>query len=444
MVDRLRAYRRWRRRRLGLLLSVLVGALATQLWLAAGSSAPGWLRVVSLGSSGLVLALVGYFLAQTVLCDRLHRRGDRAGARALREQLAPSGRAALAAAGLLAILSAIPSLIPSAPEQSATRTPMRRQRYPFAPESPIVESLEAPEPPPAAEPIRPALRPIVEELPVHLAIQDSDLQRVLPDGLPLLGGQVQPPDAVASGGEEGLPRFRPDVQDGFLLDGGGSVVLTLERMGLPRQEASGEWIPPEMRLDVSFLRGRGEGSELSLFLDVPIGPDESLQTTIALSKFVDEEEFLEGSPSTSWQRVTLAYSRRLAGHTRHAFFDLSVSIGVNVDRFRIEGMDGPLDTTARLSPSLSVDAALWQEGPAGFLLHAGYSMPVNFTGASSNVLDLSATVRIDLSESISVHVGYRYLILRLRRYEDSLVSSHSRGEFSDDFSGPLVGLDVRF
>src|SRR5689334_17492382 len=94
MVDRLRAYRRWRSRRLALLVPVFLAALGTQLWLAAGSAAPAWLRVASLGASSLILALVGYFVAQTLFCSLLHARGNRAAARVLREQLAPSGRAA--------------------------------------------------------------------------------------------------------------------------------------------------------------------------------------------------------------------------------------------------------------------------------------------------------------------------------------------------------------
>src|SRR5689334_20704520 len=69
MVDRLRAYRRWRSRRLALLVPVFLAALGTQLWLAAGSAAPAWLRVASLGASSLILALVGYFVAQTLFCS---------------------------------------------------------------------------------------------------------------------------------------------------------------------------------------------------------------------------------------------------------------------------------------------------------------------------------------------------------------------------------------
>src|SRR5262249_17537420 len=146
----------------------------------------------------------------------------------------------------------------------------------------------------------------------------------------------------------------------------------------------------------------------------------------------------------SWERVIIAYSRRLAGHTRQASFDLSVSIGISADRYRLEGPDGPLDPAARLSPYLAVDASLWQQSAAGLILHARYSLPVNVTGASAGVLDLSATLRIDLTESISIHAGYRVLLLRLRDHGDAFLSAESSSSLSERFSGPILGIDIRF
>jgi hypothetical protein len=153
---------------------------------------------------------------------------------------------------------------------------------------------------------------------------------------------------------------------------------------------------------------------------------------------------MEETASESWERVTLAYSYRLTGYTRHSPFDLAFSIGVTVDRYRLQGETGLVDSTARLSPYIAVDAAIWQQGAAGLLLHAGYSIPVNATGGASGVLNLAATVRIDLTENISFHAGYRYLVVRLRDYDEALFGSESRGGFSDSFSGPIVGIDIRF
>jgi hypothetical protein len=456
MVDRLRAYRRWRHRRLFLLAPVFAAALATQLWLAAGSGAPAWVRVVSLGTSGLILALIGYLLAQTLLCSRLHDRGNRAAARALRDQLAPSGRAALGAAVLLAVLNSIPYLIPHAPEKPPPLPPGRRVHYLRGAESAGTGQAvgAAPEPAPttaaadapalAAAPSAPDIRPFLEGLPLRLTVEDAGPAPEAPIDAAFLDPRPQePPRTSGEEGGEDVLRHRPGVQDGFQLTLDDHGTLTFSRLGVPQDGHAEDWLPPELRLDVSILKGRERGTEFSLLVDVPISPRESIRTSIAVAG-LQGDEFLEESGAESWTRVTIAYSQRLAGYTRSAPFDLTISIGVAADRYRIGGPDGPMDERTRLSPYLSVDAAVWQHGSAGLLLHAGYSIPLNVTGASSGVLDLSATVRIDLTESISIHAGYRYLALRLRDYDDAFLGSVSNSAFSDHFSGPIIGLDVRF
>jgi hypothetical protein len=452
MVDRLRAYRRWRSRKLGLLLPVFAAALATQLWLVAGSSAPAWLRVVSTGTSALVLALIGYFLAQTVLCSRLHARGNRTGARVLREHLAPSGRAALAAASLLAILNTIPYLIPADPGKPVPPTSAgRRFTFPMpgtrASALPAIESeslpLTALAESDGPDISLPQVRPIAEGLPLHLSIEDAGAAPAIPLGLGVPGDLPKQSRAARDDDGEGYPRFRPEVPDGFQLVLEEKVEWTIDRLGLPGEGNSEDWVPPELRLEVTFLNGRDHGPEFSFHVDVPVGPRESIRTSIAVAK-LPGGEFLEESASQSWQRVTIAYAYRLAGYTRHSPFDLSVSVGISADRYRLEGSDGVMGDGARLSPYVAVEAALWQQGTAGLILHAGYAMPVNITGGSSGVLDLAATVRIDLSETVSLHAGYRYLLLRLRDFENALIGSRSSSSLSEEFSGPILGIDIRF
>ncbi len=452
MVDRLRAYRRWRNRRLGLLLPVFLGALGTQLWLAAGSAAPAWLRVVSLGTTGLIVALIGYFLAQTLFCAMLHARGNRAGARVLREQLAPSGRAALAAAALLATLNTIPYLIPVDPERAAAlpfhRGTRFRQDWTAPTVVPLTETdLEAPSvaESPAAKPSRPDVHPVVETLPLHLAVEESDSRPDVSAVLAFLSPAQEEPERRSGGQEEEVyPRYRPDVTDGFqLILESDSASRLLARLGVPDQGHPDEWLLPELRLEVSFFKGSESGTEYALRFDVPISRDESIRADIAVGR-LGGHEYLEESAAESWQRVTIAYSVRAAGYTRQAPFDLAFSIGLAADRYRLAGADGPMDPRTRLSPYVAIDAAIWQHGAAGLLLHAGYSIPVNATGGSSGVLDLAATIRIDLTENVSIHAGYRYLVVRLRDYEDSLIGSRSRADLSESFSGPLVGMDIRF
>ena len=452
MVDRLRAYRRWRIRRLALLLPVFLAALCTQLWLAAGSSAPAWLRLVSLGTSGLIVALIGYFVAQTVHCSRLHARGNRAGARFLREQLAPSGRAALAAAALLAILNLIPYLIPSDPTRTPPRPSGRRFHLWSEPAPTTAAALTEPEslppmgppevPPPPSS--RPSLQPILESLPLQLAVEEMGSDREVPAVLAFLSSLQREPEKPAGGeSEDELPKYRPDVKDGFQLILEHEAPFEFARLGVPDERTPEEWLLPELRLEISFLNGPSRGAEYLLHLDIPVSRNESFRADIAVGK-LPGHEYMEESASESWERVTLAYAHRLAGYTRHSPFDLAVSIGISVDRYKLQGEEGPVDPGARLSPYIAVDAAIWQQGAAGLLLHAGYSIPVNATGASSGILDLSATLRIDLTENVSVHAGYRYLVVRLRDYEEADFGSVSRGGLSDSFSGPIIGLDIRF
>jgi hypothetical protein len=430
---------------------VFTGALATQIWLAAGSSAAAWLRVVSLGTSGLILALIGSFLVQTLHCSRLHASGNRAGARLLREQLAPSGRAALAAAFLLAIVNLIPYLIPPIPERSPIPPSGRRAPLPVQPDLPEATApvTEGPLPTselaelPATPHPPPPLPPLPEGLPVRLTMEEPEALQLNPTWVSLPGGLPQvPQEQAVDDTREGFPRYRPDLQDGFPYSFE-SVTLSFARMGAPREGHPEEWLPPEMRLEVTFLRGHGRGTEIAFLLDVPIGPDDSISASVGMAR-LDEAEFLEGSTGDYWQRVVIAYTRRLAGHTRQAGFDLSVSIGISADRYRMEGPDGPSSPGPRLSPYVAVDATLWQQTAAGLFLHAGYSFPINLTGASSGVLDLSATMRIDLTESISIHAGYRYLILRLQEYEEVFLGPEASPAVTERYSGPIVGIDIRF
>jgi hypothetical protein len=264
MVDRLRAYRRWRRRRLALLLPVFLGALGTQFWLTAGSSAPAWLRLVSLGTSGLILALIGYFVAQTLFCAHLHTRGNRVGARVVREQLAPSGRAALAAAALLALLNTVPYLIPSDPGRTI---PLRSgRRFLLRPEAvpssvaawgdlELFPSVALPETP-TIVPARPTVRPILESLPLQLAAEqpgsDSESRAVLA----FLGGLPQEPKRPSGGdSEDDVPKYRSDEKDGFLLTVEHERSTELNRLGVPGERSPKDWLPPELSLEISFLKG---------------------------------------------------------------------------------------------------------------------------------------------------------------------------------------------
>ncbi len=452
MVDRLRPYRRWRTRRISFLLPVFLAALATQVWLAAVSAAPVWVRIVSLGTTGLIVALVGYFLAQTLYCARLQAKGDRVGARAFREQLVSSDRASLVAAALLAMLNTIPYLVPANPARPPLLTTQRRPYLKGASisPSPVPENeleplpeVQAPEGPSALGPSRPDVRPILETMPLHLAVEEIDVQPDFSATLALLGKPLPVPE-LKSGTEQDSEElwYRPDEKHGFRLFVENDASQLIGRMGVPDEGALEDWLPPELRIDVSLLRGADRGTEVSVHLDVPITRNESIRADFAVAHF-DGGDFLGEAPTDSWQRMTLAYSYRITGYTRQAPFDLSFSIGITNDRYRLEREKGRTGAGPRISPYIAIDAAIWQHGAAGVLMHAGYSIPINATGNSSGVLDLSAAVRIDLTVSISIHAGYRYMLVKLRDYEEAFSGSQS-AEFADTFSGPLLGIDIRF
>lgn len=433
------------------LLPVFVAALATQVLFVVEPDLPSWLRVFSLGISGLILVLVGFLLGQTLLCARLNSRSDRTAARLLRGQLKSARRSTPAAAWLLVFLNLVPRLMPDAPNPAPafpshrlprTRAALQARAVAHGPDpAPRDASVEreaaVPEATPAAG--RPLSSPVRLDVPESIAVDDAEFPQAPLAGLPGLDrGMVQARSVVDE--DDRFPLFRPGLEEPFPPDPGSSLSLTIHRLGLPAKGIDGDWIPPEMKLEVSLLHGSGRASELSLVLDVPIGPDESLRTSITLGRMSDGEGSLSESGEASWDRVTVAYERRLAGHERDAPFDVSISLGVTADRFQRVAAGAPATS---LSPYIGVDTALWQQGTAGLLIHAGYSIPLDVTGSSSGIVDVSATVRIDLSQSISIHAGYRYLIQR--RGGDGSGTDALRGpEGSDDFSGPVFGLYIRF
>jgi len=53
-------------------------------------------------------------------------------------------------------------------------------------------------------------------------------------------------------------------------------------------------------------------------------------------------------------------------------------------------------------------------------------------------------VRIDFSERISLRAGWQHMIVHLRDYEGSFDTGGPLADLDRDFSGPMVGLELRF
>jgi len=216
------------------------------------------------------------------------------------------------------------------------------------------------------------------------------------------------------------------------------------RLGLG--ETEGEmWPPPEFRLDLIRLDldGHDWGLGMAFWADIPIGACDLVRATWMAGVYFDEgnlEGSLEHGPSLVWHHATLEYVRRLFGYAREAPFDLAVAAGLSVDAFEA----APIDPSLRPGPHAAVEAGVWQGGPAGFVLRAAQSIPANLTGSVSSLTNLSAVVRLDLSEGVSLHLGYQVLRIRLRDYHRALDRGPGRWEMEETSRGPLLGCDVRF
>jgi len=443
-VDVLRAYRRWLGRRLALLGPSFAAAVLVNLRLALDQRAPLWLKVASMSLALLIVSLLGFLGVETILCARLHRRGGGDGARVLRRQLVSTRGMALASLVLLAGIALLPEIFPDpAPH---TLPPAQRQDWvsalpipagpveqpPAEPASippPITWPEVSPDPVPAGEPRE---LPILAGLPLRLELTEREFA---------LPGPAQDP----AGEEQRQPVFRPEP-DLLLSRRAPAGLPGIDRPGLADERDPGWVPPPEIRIDGLLLTSEGFGKIGAglLLADVPLTANASLRAGFLYAGSLDYDGAADGEATFQWNRLTLEYVHRLAGYLRRAPFDLALSLGFSMDRIEGAATEDSIQKEARLSPLVGIDVAFWEGGPFGLVLHAGQSFPVNFTGATSAVTDLSALVRWDLTARVSFHAGYRLLRVHLRGYAESLAHEGSRDELDATFSGPLAGVDLRF
>jgi len=217
---------------------------------------------------------------------------------------------------------------------------------------------------------------------------------------------------------------------------------------MPSEGDDAAWTPPELRFDLLYLRmdDAWRGGASALALDVPLSDADSVCLSYQLAMLGTDP--IEGDTHADdllrWQRSTVDYKRRLFGYTRHASFDLAVNAGFEIDTFNAPGEGPPLDLTVRFSPHLGVELALWEAEAFGLILHAGKSVPLNLSGVSADITDLSATFRLDISNGLSIHAGYRVYLVRLKVYGERYVHEHGRDELDETLAGPFLGIDLRF
>lgn len=433
-MDVKRAYGRWLKRRLLWIVPSLVLSCTVGLHLLLHPGLSSWVRIPSLTLATGVISIFMALAAQTLLVAREKSRGRHRQAQLLRKELRPYPGIGLLSLLLLLALMRVPSLFPEPPP---VRVPVVHRRAgptiaanpalpAVVPAAPSAPAAEAPAPPPQ----------IVPEI-------------ARPPELPLLWDDLWPPPRpiVREDPEPGMDRFgmkhRPGVDDSFLSEFAGAS-KPFDRAGLPSEFDAESWQPPELDVEVMLVARSGlwRGGAMETSFDLPFGRDDSLRLTYLLVVLTDQEKLDGIQPNFGWQRGTLEYVRRLAGHERQSTFDLAFRIGFAIDHLRIREGDLRYDISFRYSPWVGVEAALWEDDGVGMIVQAGHSFATRLGGSTSSVTDLKAVVRINLGERSSVELGYRILSVRFRDQvpdEGELVDRMSQA-----FMGPIAGLAVRF
>jgi hypothetical protein len=213
----------------------------------------------------------------------------------------------------------------------------------------------------------------------------------------------------------------------------------------PDENSPDEWPAFEIRIDGLVFNSHEEGrvAAMSVVVDVPFTKDDSVEVGWlgALLPGVANVP-TDARDGRAWHHLTLEVVHRLSGYTQHATVDFALGAGLTADSFK--ELDGTYmsATQVHVAPMISGDLNIWHDGAIGLLFHGGQSFPLGVRGSAIGVTDLSATLRVDLTVRLSLHVGYRYMIVRLK--EDEVVAALGSRVLEDSFAGPLVGFDFRF
>lgn len=472
MTDRIRAYRAWMWRRLGIILPGVALALAGGLWFVLRDPDPPEIRLPYAAFAGFLILLQGYLALRTR--GLLRERGllPLQVARIRRRELRPAAVVSILSMLVLTALFCVPAQHPTAsipidpgtfvvrksrtrivvdvpestapdlakeagnPIQPAPTPPVPLEYDPRTPPAPAVAEAAAPAEVKSVPEIRPAL--VLE--PAHLALEDVEPSIASPLPVPE-APKVQSPVAQGIPGvdDDGTP-FRVD-RDQFAIQ----VTPTGWWFGLRYRplpdENDPESLPrPEGRVEGFLLLDGGDRVPgITFALDQPLGRMDLLEVSwmaVDLPRTGDSDHHL----SADWHHATFAYVRRLTGYTSHATMDAAVSLGASMDIFgAVQGIPDP-GGTPKFTPYAAVDLAFWQDGAIGMLVHVGQNFPTTVYGSAMGITDFSVQIRWDLSEYVSVHGGYR--VLRLHYKPDDNPSSMD--PLREALSGPILGVDVRF
>lgn len=451
MPDLRRAYRRWALRN-GILFGAAWAAAAAVTFRVLGASeVEVWAR---LAAGAVALLALGFFTALGAFfadCVKLQARGRRARARALRRQLRPYGRLAAGTLAVLALLACVPRAFLREPERPAEEPRRRvavRARKDRPPAAEAEVRAETPAPAPGAS--TPEIRPLLEGLPSRVLLEETPVERAFASSAPEPAPARTPEAPSGDEGEErGLPPLRLTVADLEGSSEGFVGALVVDRPGKPWDDVAGAALFAEARLDALLLSmdGYRHGAGAALELELPFDRFRSFRAGVLTMAFMHDEhleDVTEDGASFSGLHATLEYVLKILGYTRRAPLDLSVAAGIAADRFASREGPETADPAGRVSPWVSVEAGFWQAGTAGVIVRAGQAIPANLTGATAAVTDLTVLMRLDLSERVSIHAGYRLVRVRLRDYPRALARGGGAEEMEETLGGPLLGFDLRF
>lgn len=412
-------YGRWFRRRLAVLVPALATAVLLLVHLALAEDLRPSARIALLSTVALVGALFLVVGALTLYAHRLHRAGRRPHARLLRHLLEPAERLVAPALLLLLPVALAPDVF----------------RRPESAPSPIALVDDIPRPrtftPPPPLPLPPETAALPTSAPAAEAVVE----------LPAPPPAVPPPAEIRQDAADDNDVFRLRAED-LAVETWPAFRIELDRFGVAEDGRPLEGRPFAVEMDMLVLweDDAAVGSGMAIRLDLPTSGGPILRLSTLYLSQSGSEELLEETPAFALSHTTFDAVFRIAGGTRRAALDLFVSVGLAVDAADAGDVDG----AARLSPHLAVDLALWQHSQVGVVFHAGQTVPTSVTGGSAAITELSASLRIDFSERISLRAGWQHLIVHLRDYEGSFAGGGSIADLDRDFSGPMVGLELRF
>ena len=417
------SYGRWFRRRFAVLVSALAAATLLVAHLALAEDLRSSARIALIATAALVGSLFLVVGTLTLYAHRLHRAGRRGDGRVLRRLLEPAERLVAPALLLLLPVAIAPGAFrrpeSDSPPDVVVRGPARLR----IPPPPAPSTPPAPAPSTAPEAPTPPAAPAVDELPEAPPV-------ILP------AAAAERPD---EGGDNDVFRLR---SEDLAVGTWPAFRIELERFGVPDDgdPLEGRPFAVEMSLLMLWEDDAAVGSGMAIRLDLPTSGGPILRLSTLYLSQSENGELLEGTPAFALSHTAFDAVFRVAGGTRRAALDLYVSVGLAVDAVD----QGDLDDGARLSPHLAVDLALWQHDQVGFVFRAGQTIPTSITGASAAVTELSAALRIDFSERITLRAGWQHLVVHLRDYEGAFGSGGQLADLDRDFSGPMLGLELRF